>query len=329
MRFREGNRSTLYQRPPAVPPRPPRPMPQPVEPTPSTSNRIDQLMRGTDTNLGYSQANQDLVNRRGGELFLSPFSTLTDEAKNTGALQRGTPASGALSTAAFLADLVNPSFGLPIGVGGVAGAQTVNRVAQLAPDTRELYLNSLLGRLYHGAKEAPPAVLSNRGPQPQNWFQGDTFLTTSKPLARTYVDEGLYRAKVPLEVAERTNIMDLYNNPARHLDIAESPGVLDYLQQAGVNTVRHQSGHGIPTANFYTTYVNPLTGKVSNVPEKIIKKPVYAFLDPEGIKMQRLKDPLKNLRGNFDDAVYRAQFGIKNLIDRISKTGAFDPDNVL
>jgi hypothetical protein len=143
MRFREGNRSTVYQRPPAVPPRPPRPMPQPVEPTPSTSNRIDQLMRGTDTNLGYSQANQDLVNRRGGELFLSPFSTLTDEAKNTGALQRGTPASGALSTAAFLADLVNPSFGLPIGVGGVAGARAAAPVVQGASALRDVGMKGI------------------------------------------------------------------------------------------------------------------------------------------------------------------------------------------
>jgi hypothetical protein len=120
--------------------RQPRPTPQPVS---SAANPINQLMRGTDTNLGYSRANQDLVNRRGGEMFLSPFSTLTDEAKNTGALQRGTPASAALSTAAFLGDVLNPSFGLPIGVGGgqaAAAAAPRIRPAFQTPEVRNAAL---------------------------------------------------------------------------------------------------------------------------------------------------------------------------------------------
>jgi hypothetical protein len=104
-------------------------------------------MRGTDTNLGYSRANQDLVNRRGGEMFLSPFSTLTDEAKNTGALKRGTPASAALSTAAFIGDLLNPSFGLPIGVGGGQAAATVAPRIKPAFQNPEVYMQSLLRQI--------------------------------------------------------------------------------------------------------------------------------------------------------------------------------------
>jgi hypothetical protein len=259
-----------------------------------------------------------------------PFSGLGSRSADI-AVSRGVSDSPGLRAGALAGDiLLDPAnlIGLPAATGG---ARTAGRVAQLAPDTRQLYLNSLLGRLYHGAKQTPPAVLSNRGPQPQNWFQGDTFLTTSKPLARTYASEGLYRARVPLDVAENTNILNLYNNPDEHLRLANSAGVLDYLSELGTNAVRHQSGHGMGagTAGFSRMSLNPFTGRATSVPREAIEKPVYAFLEPAGIQMSRMTDRLGSLEKNFNNAAYRARFNIGDFFDRIRKTGAYDPDNIL
>jgi hypothetical protein len=206
----------------------------------------------------------------------------------------------------------------------------------LAPDTRQLYLNILLGRLYHGNRGAPgssggpPSVLTNRGPQPLNWFQADAFLTTSKPLARTYAWDGLYKARIPLDVAENMNVLNLYNNPAKHLELASSPKVLDYLSGIGANVVRHQSGHGagagVPFARAVT---NPFTLKGKLVPGKKIEEPVYAFLEPAGIQMSRISDFTGNARKNLIGANYQVRRTLKSLLDRINKTGEFDPSNVL
>ena len=315
--------------PPRPPRREPRPTPSFLEPTP---NSIDDAMRGTDPMMGLSRADVELGNRRGGEMLLAPISTLVDEAARQGVAPKSALGRGALGAGAFVADLVNPTAwaaGAPID----RGLEVAGRVAQLAPDARQLYLNSLLGRLYHGDKTGTaPATLINRGPQAQNWFQADTFLTTSKPLARTYAWDGLYKARIPLEVAENINIMNLYNNPSRHLELANSPRVLDILGEKGLNTVLHQSGHGMGgAAKPARAVTNPFTLKSKLVPDrrKTIEAPVYAFLEPEGIKMQKIADPLGNVRGNLVNASYQIRSKLKSLLDQINKTGEFDQDNVL
>lgn len=311
---------------PRLPRREPRPTPQPVEPTPKS---VNDAMRGTDPRMGLSRADVELGNRRGGEMLLAPISTLVDEAARQGVAPKSALGRGALGAGAFVADLVNPTAwaaGAPID----KGLEVVGRVAQLAPDTRQLYLNSLLGRLYHGSKDGElPALLNNRGPQPQNWFQADTFLTTSRPLARTYASGDLYRARVPLDVAENMNVMDIYNDSDRLLEIANSPRINEILGREGANVVRHKSGQGMPLANYYRVYRNPFTNKLSRIAEKAVEKPVYAFTEPQGIKMKRLSDPLSGVSENLNNFSYRVQAEIQSLIDRIRKTGDFDPDNVL
>lgn len=235
-----------------------------------------------------------------------------------------------LRAGALAGDILLDPGSLVPGAAAVKGVQTAGRVAQLAPDTRQLYLNSLLGRLYHGSKDGElPALLNNRGPQPRNWFQADTFLTTSRPLARTYASGDLYRARVPLDVAENMNVMDIYNDSDRLLEIANSPRIGEILGREGANVVRHKSGQGMPLANYYRVYRNPFTNKLSRIAEKDVEKPVYAFTEPQGIKMKRLSDPLSGVSENLNDFSYRVQAEIQSLIDRIRKTGDFDPDNVL
>jgi hypothetical protein len=206
------------------------------------------------------------------------------------------------------------------GVGGVgrgavqSGAQTAGRVANLTPETRQLYLNSLLGRLYHGSKDGGlPDVLGNRGPQPKNWFQADTFLTTSRPLASTYAGDAnsLYRARVPLDVAENMGVMNLYRDPDRLMEIANSPRISEILGETGANVVRHQSGHGVGMGGLATP----------------IQRPVYAFTEPAGIRMSQVRNSGNLERfSNFLDSRKR---GLQIGLDRLLKRGAFDPDNVL
>ena len=305
--------------PPASVRRQPRPAPQPVEPTP---NPLDDLVSNYLRTSGRLAEDQVKYGGQVGGLGSRTADLLVNE---------GVSDSPGLRAGALAGDiLLDPGWLVPA-AGAAKAGQTAGRVANLAPDTRQLYLNSLLGRLYHGAKQTPPAVLGNRGPQPQNWFQADTFLTTSKPLARTYASDGLYRARVPLDVAERTNIMNLYGNPDEHLRMANSPNVLDYLSQAGANAVRHQSGHGMGAgaAGFSRVRVNPFTGRPTSVAMEAIEKPVYAFLEPAGIQMNRMADRLGNFEKDFGNAAYKVRFTVEDLIDRIRKTGRYDPDDVL
>jgi hypothetical protein len=305
---------------PPVSRRQPRPTPQPVEPT---AGPLDALVGNYLRTSGQLAEDQVKYGGQVGGLGSRTADLLTS--------QGGVSDSPGLRAGALAGDiLLDPGWLIPA-VGAAKAGQTAGRVANLAPDTRQLYLNSLMGRLYHGAKQTPPAVLGNRGPQPQNWFQADTFLTTSKPLARTYGSEGLYRARVPLDVAERTNLLNLYGNPDEHLRLANSPGVLDYLSGIGANAVRHQSGHGMGagTAGFSKLSINPFTGRGTSVAREAIEEPVYAFLEPAGIQMTRMADRLGNFRQNFDNAAYRARFTVEDLIDRIRKTGRYDPDDVL
>ena len=251
-------------------------------------------------------------------------------------VSRGVSDSPGLRAGALAGDIIaDPGWLIPA-VGAAKAGQTVGRIANLAPDSRQLYLNSLMGRLYHGSRDGTlPAVLANRGPQPKNWFQADTFLTTSKPLARTYGSEGLYRARVPLNMAENTNLLNLYSNPDEHLRLANSPGVLDYLSGLGANAVRHQSGHGMGAGagNIAQYSINPFTfpftGKGSARLMDKIEEPVYAFLEPAGIQMTRMQDRLGSLRDRLVKGSYRARSTVEDVLDRIRKQGRYDPDDVL
>jgi hypothetical protein len=274
----------------------------------------------------FNQARVDDMVKYGGEIG-SPGSRTVDLLVRNNVVED----NPALRAGALAGDiLLDPGWLVPA-AGAAKAGQMAGRVANLAPDTRQLYLNSLLGRLYHGAKQTPPAVLGNRGPQPQNWFQADTFLTTSKPLARTYASDGLYRARVPLDVAENMNVMDIYNDPERLLQIANSPRVSEILSREGANVVRHQSGQGIGagTTNVSRAVVNPFTGRVSSRQDKAIESPVYAFTEPAGIQMQRISDVGGDIRDFVDRAGYNARYTVQDLIDRIRKTGRYDPDDVL
>jgi len=211
-------------------------------------------------------------------------------------------------------DLGMYAVGGAVGKGVQAGSQLAGRVAKLPADTRQLYLNSLMGRLYHGSKDGGlPATLGNRGPQPKNWFQADTFLTTSRPLAGTYAGDAnsLYRARVPLDVAEDMNVMDLYRDPDRLMEIANSPRISEILGGTGANVVRHQSGHGVGMGGLSTP----------------IRKPVYAFTEPAGIRMSQVRNSGNLERfSNFLDSQKR---GLQIGLDRLLKRGAFDPANEL
>lgn len=196
------------------------------------------------------------------------------------------------------------------------GVQTGVRAATLNPGARELYLNSLLGRLYHGSKSGVPQTLVNRGPQPQNWFNADLFLTTSKPVARGYMGgpKDLYRATVPYDVAKNLNVMDLYKDVDRALGLAGSPRATEQLAEAGANVVKHQSGHGAALGGLSTP----------------INKPVYALTEPAGIQMSRVRNT-----GYYTPAEQLKMFGgrvqrqFQSILDQLLKRGAYDPENVL
>ena len=196
---------------------------------PPKPRTIEEAMRGTDPRSGYSRADQSLAERRGGEMLLSPLSTLIDEAKRTGALERGTPLSYGLSTAAFLGDFFNPSVDIPVaaGIRGVGkAAEGVRRARDPIENLIKLDLDpattarmlALDNRLFHGkqgtrggkfvgSNESAPTsfdVLPDAPRQFQNWFDGDFFTTPSETLARTYGDPYL----VP-SVPDNLRVLDL------------------------------------------------------------------------------------------------------------------------
>jgi hypothetical protein len=293
---------------------------RPPTPTPPRPNPINQLMRGTDTNLGYSRANQDLVNRRGGEMFLAPFSTLTDEAKNTGALQRGTPASYALTPAAFVADFLNPSFGLPIGVGGVSGAKTA-----AADPANQARLNAMMGRMYHGVRGDDWTVAKNRpfSERAGNWFNGDLFVTSDLPLANSYgvttvkkiknlpkdlkvldlMPGGPPIAQQSAELAQKfaeRNLADIVGDAQRHLPFTSLTD--DFLKEAlesqGFNALRHISGQGL------------MYGGASRA------KPVYVFFNPEGITSAPISATSKAL-SNLSNPIKKVEETVRKTVKSV------------
>jgi hypothetical protein len=250
-------------------------------------------MRGTDPRSGFSRADVDLAERRGGEMLLAPLSTLTDEAKQTGALERGTPLSYGLSTAAFLGDLFNPSVDIPVAA-GIRGAGVGARAAKEALDdpTNQARLSSMFGRLYHGVQGDDWARAINRplSEREGNWFSGDLFSTPSLELADTYADTTIKKLRNlpkdlkvldlmpggrPLaqqsqelaeELASRYGV-DAVDSMHRHKLYTGVRGdeLRDVLGEYGFNALRHVSGQG--------------AGRGSG-----LEKPVYVFFEPEGIK---------------------------------------------
>jgi hypothetical protein len=217
LRFRQEYRAPV----------PPRPLPR------NAVADVNRLMRGADARSGLSRADQDLSNRRGGELFLSPMSTLLDEAKNSGVVQRGTPLSAGLTGAAFVTDFLNPSFGPPIVGGAAQGVQTAGRVANLAPAPRQAYLNSLMGRLYHGSKSREPFVVQRNAGNPDNLFGADFFTTTSRQLAESpgYGAGSAHRVRLPLSEAENLRVLDLMPGAPTVRD--QFPGLADFFSGLG------------------------------------------------------------------------------------------------
>lgn len=227
-----------------------------------------------------------------------------------------TSAKGYQAEGPALSDLAKDAALYAAGGAVGKGIQGATKLAALNSGAREIYLNSLLGRLYHGSKGGVPQTLTNRGMQPQNWYQADTFLTTSKPVARGYMGgpEDLYRAKVPYDVAKNMDVMDLYGDVDRAVGLAGSPRAAETLAEAGANVVKHQSGHGAALGGVSTP----------------IYKPVYALMEPAGIQMSKVRNT-----GYYTPAEQVSQFAgrakrqLQSLLDQILKRGAYDPENIL
>jgi hypothetical protein len=253
-------------------------------------------------------------------MLLAPLSTLTDEAKQTGALQRGTPLSYGLSTAAFLGDLFNPSIDIPV----AAGVRGVGAGVKAATDpTNQARLNAMMGRLYHGNRNEPWSVAASRpfDERVGNWFSADLFSTPDFKLASSYGPNAVYTLRnLPSNlkildlmpggrtVAEQSpslaralgNLMggnkpfDDVSDAARHLSLTNLPN--DQLNQLmteyGFNALRHVSGQGLGGG----------TGRA---------KPVYAFFDPTGITASPVS-PLNRL-------LYQSDEIIKDLPGAISR----------
>jgi hypothetical protein len=202
------------------------------------------------------------------------------------------------------------------GVGGVgrgavqSGAQTAGRVAQLAPDTRQLYLNSLLGRLYHGSNAIKKFdVDPTAGNISDNFFNANFFTTTSKDLAQTpgYGAGSSHRVKIPLETAENLNILNLYPGAPTVRDqfpkIADDLmdlGIKDFSVQASTKTTKDlpylkqeinnplrympfsRTNSLVPNWNdwFSERGVNVIRHQSGAATNNDIKEPVYAFLRP-------------------------------------------------
>jgi hypothetical protein len=264
-----------------------------TEPAESRPRTVEEAMRGTDPRSGYSRADVDLAQRRGGEMLLAPLSTLTDEAKQTGALQRGTPLSYGLSTAAFLGDLFNPSVDIPVAA-GIRGAGVGARAAKEALDdpTNQARLSSMMGRMYHGIKgpeDWTTAVSRPISDRRSNWFGGDLFATSNLKLADSYgintlkklgnlpqdlrvldlMPGGRPLAKQSKELAEELAARfgpDDVASMDRHMPYTgvRSDDLKNLLGEYGFNALRHVSGQG--------------AGRGSG-----LNKPVYVFFDPGGI----------------------------------------------
>jgi hypothetical protein len=203
-------------------------------------------MRGTDPRSGFSRADVDLSQRRGGELLLAPLSTLTDEAKRTGALKRGTPLSYGLTAGAFLGDLFNPSVDVPVaagvkGVGAGVRAASDNVLRSMDPVDNLIKLDldpaatarmlAVTNRLFHGKKgntyeQSPQSfdVLPEAPRRGGNWFDGDFFTTPSKNLANTYGD--LYNIT---SVPENLRVLDLM--PGGRSIADQSPELASFLNR--------------------------------------------------------------------------------------------------
>jgi hypothetical protein len=151
-------------------------------------------------------------------------------------VSRGVSDSPGLRAGALAGDIIFDPSNL-IGIPAVgAAAKTGARVAQLAPASRQAYLNSLMGRLYHGSRAQDKFnVDPNSGNTLDNFFNANFFTTTSKDLAQTpgYGAGSFHRVKMPLQTAEDLRVLDLYPGAPSVRD--QFPNVADDLRGLGVN----------------------------------------------------------------------------------------------
>ena len=296
--------------------RQPRPTPRFVQSEPSPLNEVARIALGMNPFTGTSQADRGaatgFIQRHGAlDALLAPASSLVEDFADAGYAPSSAAGRFGLGAAAFGADVLNP-------VGWAAGAPIDKvigqgiRVAAANPATRDAYLKSIIGRLYHGNQGEPWAVAVNRLPEftDQNWFDADLFSTSSKKLANSYdYGSGVYTLR---NLPEDLNVLDLMPDAppireqspelgaylsriygaerpvgdiGRHLPytktVLSNPAELgpkayssmsDILPRFGYNAIRHISGQGAGGG----------TG---------VAAPVYAFLKPEGITAA----PLPNL----------------------------------
>lgn len=123
-----------------------------------------------------------------------------------------------------------------IGRGIGAGANAIGRVANLSPAARGAYLNSRMGRLYHGSREQGGFnVDPNAGNTLDNFFNANFFTTTSRDLAQTpgYGGGRFHRVRMPLKTAEDLRVLDLYPGAPSVRD--QFPQLADDLRALGVN----------------------------------------------------------------------------------------------
>lgn len=199
--------------------RQPRPTPSFVQPEP---NALDFLAGNF---ARYSQDRADDIVKYGGAT--SGLGSRTADLL----VNQGVSDNLGLRAAALAGDIVlDPAILIP-GVGAVKGAQTAGRVANLAPAPRQAYLNSLMGRLYHGSKSTEPFVVQRSAGNPDNLFGADFFTTTNRALAETpgYGAGRAHKVRLPLADAENLRVLDLMPGAPTVRD--QFPGLADLMER--------------------------------------------------------------------------------------------------
>lgn len=288
--------------------REPRPTPRPIQPRNDQLNEVARVALGMDPFGGTSQtdrnANAAFVQRHGPlNALFAPVSSIVQDFAAEGYAPSSTAGKVGLGTAAFIADMLNPT-------GWVAGAPIDKaigqgiKIATANPATRDALLKSITGRLYHGNKGEPWRVATNRLPElrDQNWFQADLFSTPSKELASSYdYGSGVYTLR---NLPEDLNVLDLMPNAPSISE--QSPELGAYLRRVyGAERPVGDVGRHLPYtgAGFtkpaelgpeaYSTMSDILPNFGYNAIRHIsgqsagrtgdITAPVYVFLKPEGI----------------------------------------------
>jgi hypothetical protein len=326
------------------------PVSRPLAPTPKSG--FDLFAEN------YARGNQrrvDDIVKYGGETS-GLGSRIVDQL-----VSRGVSDSPGLRAGALAGDIVFDPSNL-IGIPAVgAAAKTGARVAQLAPAPRQAYLNSLMGRLYHGSRAQDKFnVDPNAGNTLENFFNANFFTTTSKDLAQTpgYGAGSFHRVKMPLETAEDLRVLDLYPGAPSVRD--QFPNVADDLRGLGVNDFSVQGSAQttkdlpklaqelnnplrympfartnslVPDWNDWFTErgVNAIRHQSGAATNSDIAKPVYAFFAPG----QMAAVPGKTLSQGVEGVQRNVQNYLRALVQRIREgnqpyesaptRGAYDP----